>query len=69
MFKRIIINNIKPFFISTSVVGSSILCYFSYVAYSNRTNFEKINLDNDLYKDTTRDSNDYYGLNWGYRAD
>merc|ERR1740139_162443 len=46
-------------------------CGYQYLAYRcNKLKEESMDHDlTDLRKDTTRPSNVYYGINWGYRAD
>ncbi|TNV76448.1 hypothetical protein FGO68_gene387 [Halteria grandinella] len=61
----------QTLFFYTKVLGASGLAGYGYLYYhckqvrEEATNIELINAK----KDTTRPSNVYYGLNWGYRSD
>lgn len=59
----------KPFVLSSSIVVGSILSYYSYQTSKNRKQFEEELENDELYKDRTRDTNEYFGINWGYKAD
>ncbi|KAL4480978.1 hypothetical protein ABPG72_014446 [Tetrahymena utriculariae] len=68
MFKKIV-SNLKPFVFSITAVGGSFVSYYSYLAYLNRKQFQEQKENDELYKDTTRETNEYFGLSWGYKAD
>ena len=60
--------NIKAFVMSSSLVGGSVLLYLYYRSSQNRATYEK-NLNDDTAKDMTRIGYEYFGINWGYKAD
>ncbi|KRX00425.1 hypothetical protein PPERSA_05602 [Pseudocohnilembus persalinus] len=68
-FKRFIKTSVLPFIYSTTLVGGGVLGYFSIKVQKNRKQFEEEQEHDEFYKDTTRDQNLYYGINWGFRAD
>lgn len=68
MLKSLILN-VKPFIISVTAVGSTFIGYYSYLAHNNRNQFLQQKENDELYKDTTRETNEYFGLSWGYKAD
>ena len=65
---KIIRSNFFPFLCSSTIMGSAFLGYMSYKIHNNKTNFQKLSED-DKFKDTTRLSYDFYGLNWGVASD
>ena len=65
---RSIKQNLKALLISSSISGRAVVGYFYYLAYRNRTNFEKMANDDNM-KDTTRDTYEFYGINWGFASD
>ena len=68
MIKKIL-ENVKPFILSVTAVGGSFIGYYSMLAYQNRTQFIEQRENDEQYKDMTRETNEYFGLSWGYKAD
>ena len=62
------LKNIGYFLVSSGVVGLGSFSYLAYVARSNRKRYEK-NMEDEENKDTTRPQYDYFGINWGAKAD
>ena len=60
--------NIKTLVLSSSIFSIGIFSYFYFIAEGNKKRWlTKLNDEND--KHTTRPTNDYFGINWGFRAD
>lgn len=65
--KRIIIAS-KPFVYSSLAISGGVSLYMFYLSYSNKMRYDKL-LQDDTAKDMTRIGYEYYGINWGYKAD
>lgn len=68
MSKRREVSNLKAFLISSGIFGGATLGYFWSKAFMNRLKLKK-KYEDDSFKDTTRPGNEYYGINWGFKAD
>lgn len=66
--KKIFKKNFFPFIYSSTIIGSAFFGYFAYKIKRNNANFVR-NQENDNFKDTTRLSYDFYGINWGVASD
>ena len=68
MIKRIIKENIGPFFMASFVTGTCVGGYFYQRAEKNLKEYENKLFDENA-RDSTRSTNEFFGLNWGFAAD
>jgi hypothetical protein len=66
--KSSIFKNIKAFMMSSSVVMGGVAGYIYLMSYQNRKRYLH-SLEDDSAKDMTRIGYEYYGINWGFKAD
>ena len=59
---------LKPLLITSSVALTSITGYLNYKCYRNRKAYKEL-IENEEIRDTTRPDNDFFGINWGSKAD
>ena len=69
MLKRIWGRHLKPLIASVGFVGGVAFSSLYYQTHTNRLRFEDELQEDQKYKDNTRDDNEYFGINWGFRAD
>jgi len=67
-FYRSVIRNVRAFTMSASLVGGGVFLYFYYQSSNNRRRYEE-HINDDSAKDMTRIGYEYFGINWGYKAD
>lgn len=60
--------SIGYFFLSSGLIGGGALSFFALKAYQNRRRLEKEKSDEEV-RDTTRPQYDFFGINWGAKAD
>eukprot|EP01017_Pseudomicrothorax_dubius_P035175 TRINITY_DN4893_c0_g4_i1.p1 TRINITY_DN4893_c0_g4~~TRINITY_DN4893_c0_g4_i1.p1 ORF type:complete len:260 (-),score=48.57 TRINITY_DN4893_c0_g4_i1:63-842(-) len=60
--------NVKALLISSAIVSSATFAYVYGKATRNRLRYQASLVD-ERSKDNTRMSNEFFGINWGYRAD
>jgi len=53
---------------SSTLVGGGVFLYLYYLSSKNKRRYEN-NLNDDNAKDMTRIGYEYYGINWGNKAD
>jgi len=66
--KSSLIKNVKAFLMSSSIVVSGVAGYIYFESYRNRKRYYD-SLNDDSAKDMTRIGYEYFGINWGYKAD
>ena len=62
------LKNLGYFLLSSGIVGSGTLGFFGLKCYQNRRRLEKETIDEEV-RDTTRPQYDFFGINWGAKAD
>lgn len=67
--QRLWLNTLKPLLITSTVVIGGGFSYLYYITSRNYKRFQLEQEESSIYKDTTRDQNLYFGINWGFKAD
>lgn len=67
--KRAFKQNLVPFIATSAIMGSAGFGFIFYQAKKNQMEHEGKMKNEQLLKDTTRPQYEYFGINWGYRAD
>ena len=59
---------LKPLLITTGIATTGVTGYLNYKCYKNRTAYKTLIEDEEI-RDTTRPNNEFFGINWGSKAD